>query len=200
MRLEMATEARFTDFSNANYVANHMKMPVFFAHAVKRLAEEFTDAVWLEAGSHSTITAMASQALGTSKSSFHAVNVTSDGAFRYLCDTTMKLWKEGQNVSFWPHHSVQTHSYTPVLLPPYQFEKPKHWMELKVPPKLQDSVQVIQQQAIAEAPKGLTTFVCHRDASQRSVRFRVNVESDKFSRLLSGYIMAKTAAVCPGMF
>ncbi|KAL5355203.1 hypothetical protein BJX96DRAFT_181164 [Aspergillus floccosus] len=200
MRLERATEGRSTDALNANYVANHLRKPVFFAHAVKRLAQEFPGAVWLEAGSNSTITAMASRALGTSKSSFQAVNITSDGAFRFLCDTTMKLWKEGQNVSFWPHHSVQTHTYTPVLLPPYQFEKSRHWMDLKVPPKLEDSVQVIEQPAIAEAPKGLTTFVCYRDASQRAVQFRVNIKSDKFNRLLSGHIMAKTAAVCPGMF
>nr|UBX54556.1 poliketide synthase [Aspergillus sp.] len=200
LKLERATEEESVDGLSANYVANHMRKPVFFAQAVKRLSQEFPEAVWLEAGSNSTITAMASRALGTSKSSFHAVNITSDGAFRFLCDTTMKLWKDGQNVGFWPHHSVQTALYTPVLLPPYQFERSRHWMDLKVPPKLEDSAQVIEQPVIAEAPKGLTTFVSYQDAAQRSVRFRVNVKTGKFNRLLSGHIMAKTAAVCPGMF
>ncbi|KAL4812713.1 hypothetical protein BDW67DRAFT_188396 [Aspergillus spinulosporus] len=200
LRLETATEERSAGVLNAKYLANHMRKPVFFAHAVRRLAHEFPDAVWLEAGSNSTITTMASRALGTSKCSFQAVNITTAGAFQFLCDTTTKLWKEGQNISFWPHHAIQTHSYTPVLLPPYQFEKSRHWMELRIPPNLKDSVQVVEQQATAEAPKGLTTFVGHRDASPRSVQFRVNVKSDKFNRLLSGHIVAKTTAVCPGMF
>lgn len=73
-------------------------------------------------------------------------------------------------------------------------------MDLKVPPKPEASVQVAEQPALIEAPKGLTTFVGYQDASQRSVRFRVNVTTDKFNRLLSGHIMANAAAVRPGMF
>lgn len=200
IKLERATEQESTSTLNANYVATHMRKPVFFAQAVKRLSDKFPVAIWLEAGSNSTITAMASRALGTSNSSFQAVNITSEGAFRFLCDTTVKLWKEGQKVSFWAHHRLQTPMYTPVLLPPYQFEKSRHWMDLKVPPKPEASVQVAEQTAIIEAPKGLTTFVGYQDASQRSVRFRVNVTTEKFNRLLSGHIMANAAAVCPGMF
>ncbi|KGO69364.1 Male sterility, NAD-binding [Penicillium expansum] len=198
--IETATEQVSTSTFNSSYVASHMRKPVFFAHAVKRLSDKFPAATWLEAGSNSTITAMASRALGTPNSSFLAVNITSEGAFQFLSETTIKLWREGQKVSFWAHHRLQTAMYTPVLLPPYQFEKSRHWMDLKVLPKPEASAKVTEQPALIEAPKGLTTLVGYQDASQRSVQFRVNVTTDKFNRLLSGHIMANTSAVCPGMF
>ncbi|KAJ5744672.1 Male sterility NAD-binding [Penicillium manginii] len=200
IKLERATEYESTNPLNATYLSEHMRKPVFFAHAVRRLSERFPAAVWLEAGSNSTITTMASRALGTSNSHFQPVNITSDSSFRFLSDATINLWKNGQNVTFWAHHRIQTPAYTPVLLPPYQFEKSKHWMDLRVPPKLEDSGHREEQLVAIEAPKGLTTFVGYQDASRRSVRFGVNVTSDKYIRLLSGHIMANEAAVCPGMF
>lgn len=200
IKLERATEQKPTDKLNAHYVASHMRKPVFFAQAVKRLSDEFPAAIWLEAGSNSTITAMASRAVGPSNSIFQGSNITSEGAFRHLCDTTMKLWKEGQNVSFWAHQHRQASAYTPLLLPPYQFDKSRHWMDLRVPPKPGVSVQVTEKPAVIEPPNGLTTFVGYQDASQHSVRFRVNITTDRFNRLVSSHVMANATAVCPGMF
>lgn len=200
INIETATVQVSISTFNSSYVASHMRKPVFFAHAVKRLSDKFPAATWLEAGSNSTITAMASRALGTSSPSFQAVNITSEGAFQSLSETTITLWREGQKVGFWAHHRLQTAMYTPVLLPPYQFEKSTHWMDLKVLPKPEVSAKVTEQPALIEASKGLTTLVGYQDASQRSVQFRVNVTTDKFNRLLSGHIMANTSAVCPGMF
>ena len=199
IRLERATEQKCTDRPNARFVADHMRNPVFFSQAVQRLANEYRSAIWLEAGSNSTVVAMASRALGPSSSSyFQPVNITSNGAFDLLVDTTTRLWKEGLNFFFWAHNHVQAFEYTPVIIPPYQFEKSKHWMELKKPPKLETAV--MSQPQTVELPKGLTTFIGYQDETKRSVRFRVNTTTEKFIRLLSGHIMAGTAAVCPGMF
>lgn len=200
IKLERATEHESTSPLSSSYLAEHMRNPVYFAHAVKRLSEKFPTATWLEAGSNSTITTMASRALGTSGSYFQPINITSEGSFRLLCDATINLWRNGHDASFWAHNRIQTPAYTPVLLPPYQFEKSKHWMDFKVPPKLEDSVQKTEQVAAVEVPKGLTTFAGYKDASRRSVKFVVNVTSEKYLRLLSGHIMANAAAVCPGMF
>ena len=199
IQLERATEQKRTDRPNARFVADHMRNPVFFSQAVQRLANEYRSAIWLEAGSNSTVVAMASRALGPSSSScFQPVNITSNDSFDLLVDTTTRLWKEGLSFSFWAHNHVQSSEYTPVILPPYQFEKSKHWMDLKKPPKLE--TPVMNQPSTVELPKGLTTFIGYQDDAKRSVRFQVNTTTEKFIRLLSGHIMAGTAAVCPGMF
>lgn len=196
--IERATEHRSNGKLEPRFLATHMRSPVFFNHAVQRLAEKFPAAVWLEAGSNSTVTAMASRALGSLGSAhFQPVNVTSDDSFQFLVDTTTKLWKEGLNVSFWAHHASQVSDYTPVLLPPYQFEKSRHWMELKRPPT--PEAAGLEQVVPAEMPKGLTTFMGYHDEEKWSVRFRVNTSIDKFQQPLQANFVVKTAAVAPGM-
>ena len=198
--LETATEYEFTDKRDEKFVARHLRSPVFFHHAVQRIAKKHPDATWLEAGSNSTVTTMASRALGSSGASsshFQPINITSDNSFNFLAEATSRLWKEGLRVLFWAHHPVQASSYTPVILPPYQFEKSKHWMDLKKAPKLEPLVVKTQTK---ELPKGLTTFVGYQDEANHSALFQVNTKTERFARLVSGHIMASVAAVCPGIF
>ena len=136
--LERATQEREAGPFSAAYVAEHMRQPIYFDHAVQRLAKQYTEAIWLEAGSNSTITTMASRALGIPKSStFQLVNVTSSSqALQQLVDATMNLWKAGLRVSFWPHSRAQTYQYAPIILLLYQFEKHRYWLEFKPPLKI----------------------------------------------------------------
>ena len=194
--LERATEFESTSKLTPRFVADHMRDPVYFNHAVQRLSQRCPSCIWLEAGSNSTITMMASRALGSPNSShFQSINITSDGAFQFLSEATTHLWKEGLSVSFWPHHSSQTSEYDPLLLPPYQFEKARHWMELKKPQKV--VVEPVAQSQIVELPKRLWTFIGYQDKEKRSVRFRVNTMIQKFSEYVSGHIIAQTAPLCP---
>lgn len=199
IRLELATEYKATEKLEAGFVAKHMRNPVYFHHAVQRLVKEFPSAIWLEAGSNSTVTNMASRALGRNSSSAHfqPINITSEGSWQFLVDATTKLWKEGLNVSFWTHHTSQVSEYAPMILPPYQFERSRHWMELKSPPKLQ--APIVEQGPLVEIPKGLTTFIGYQDKDNRAARFRVNTSIDKFQRSLLANIVAQTTAVTPGM-
>lgn len=107
---ERATkEGTTTAMPLPGFVASHMRDPVYFDHAVQRLAHRCPSAVWLEAGFNSGITTMASRALGSSESScFQPINLTSTDA---LADATTNLWKEGLNISFWAHNVVQTSEY-----------------------------------------------------------------------------------------
>ena len=199
IQFERATEQKYTKKLNAQYVSDHMRKPAFFNHAVQRLTKEYPNAIWLEAGSNSTVTSIVSRALGSSSSSFfQSVNITSDDSFQFLVDTTVKLWRQGLNVSFWAHHPVQVSDYTPVVLPPYQFEKFKHWLDLKIPPNL--DAPVLEQLQTVQLPKTLTTLVEYQDEAKRSARFQVNTTTDKYNHLISGHIMAGAAIVCPGMF
>jgi thioester reductase-like protein/acyl carrier protein/SAM-dependent methyltransferase len=200
IRFERATEGRTAEKPDSGYVAYHMRNPVYFDHAVQRLTKEFPAAIWLEAGSNSTITTMASRALnssGSSSSSFHAVNITTDNSFELLVDTTAKLWKEQLNVTFWPHHRSQTRQYTPVILPPYQFEKSRHWLETKKPPKPETITVEKAAAPIIDPPKGFTTFAGYLDENQRSLRFKINTTHETFQRHVNGHICAGVAAVWP---
>ena len=200
IRFERATENETTEKLDSGYLAYHMRNPVYFDHAVQRLAKEFPGAIWLEAGSNSTITTIANRALSSSASSsassFHAVNLTSDKSFDMLVDITTKLWKEQLNVTFWPHHRSQTHEYTPLILPPYQFEKSRHWLEPKAPPKL-ESITVEKAAPVVEPPKGFTTFVGFLNESQRALRFKINTTNEIFQKHVNGHICAGVAAVWP---
>ncbi|KAI1454970.1 hypothetical protein F4805DRAFT_460210 [Annulohypoxylon moriforme] len=195
IRLERATESRADSYEfTPRFVADHMKNPVFFNHAIQRLAKEFPSSIWLEAGSSSTITVMASRALGSSDAQyFQAMNLTNDRGIEGLTDATALLWKEGLRASFWAHHPLQTREYAPLLLPPYQFESSHHWLELKKPLKSVTSLESKTQ----EAPLGLFTFVGYKDATNRSARFRVNTMTKDYEKFVSGHKIAQTAPICP---
>ncbi|GAQ08086.1 hypothetical protein ALT_5407 [Aspergillus lentulus] len=199
IRVEHATEFKTTGLPAGSFIAQHLRNPAFFNHAVQRLAKEFPSAIWLEAGSNSTVTNMASRALGnSSKHHFQPVNITGEASsIQSLVDTTIKLWKEGLGISFWAHHAKQTPDYTPVILPPYQFEKSRHWMHLQEPPKL--DVSAAESLQHPDVAKVLTTFLGYQDPSQQSARFRVNTEVDKFQQPTSANVVASTAAVAPGI-
>jgi acyl transferase domain-containing protein/SAM-dependent methyltransferase/acyl carrier protein len=197
--LERATEARETRKLDATYVAEHMRNPVYFNHAVQRLSKQYPSAVWLEAGSNSTITAMASRALGAPKNShFQPINITSDGALQHIIDSTMTLWKTGLRVSFWGHSKAQTHEYSVILLPPYQFEKSRHWLEFKTPPKLLAPGSTTDTLGPSDVlPSTLWTFTGYEEEKQGSPRFRINTTNEKYENLVSGHVIAKTAPICP---
>ena len=195
--MERATEFAFSDRLNPSFVAEHMRYPVYFNHAVQRLIQKYPAAIWLEAGSNSTVTAMVSRALGSPSSShFQSVNITSDKAIDNIVDNTASLWRAGLRVSFWGHHSLHTVDHDPLLLPPYQFEKTRHWLDLKKPlkavtesPKPMDSVEKL--------PEGLLTFVGYKDNQNRSAEFRVNTMIPKYEKLVFGHVVAHTAPICP---
>ncbi|OTB00230.1 hypothetical protein M426DRAFT_66280 [Hypoxylon sp. CI-4A] len=197
IQLERSTEESYTEIS-AEFVADHMRNSVYFNHAVQRLAGRYPSATWLEAGSNSTITTMASRALGSPPDShFQGINITSDNGMKNLADATGALWKAGLKTEYWPHHALQTYEYGHIFLPPYQFEKVKHWMDLKKPAKTIEQVEEIPKLAEQELPTGLWTFLGYQDKEQRCARFRVNTFTKKYQDLVSGHLIAHTAPICP---
>ncbi|RAH63430.1 polyketide synthase [Aspergillus piperis CBS 112811] len=133
IHLERATEHAVSGLPPKRIVADHLRHPVYFGHAVERLAAKYPSCLWLEAGSGSTITLMVSRALEASSPNhkFQAVNITGQNGVGDLTDATIGLWKEGVPTTYWAHHFTQTPDYGIILLPPYQFEKSRHWMDNK---------------------------------------------------------------------
>ncbi|RDW86990.1 putative polyketide synthase [Aspergillus mulundensis] len=186
---------------SATFVADHLRKPVYFYHAIERLARAYPDSIWLEAGSNSTITTMAGRALrptsdivGQSQHHFQALNITHGGrGSDSLTETTLSLWKEGLRVSFWQHHAVQMNQYAHLILPPRQFAKTRHGQDIIAPKTDQGAMQ----QAEAPKPDGLWTFVGYEDNDERRPRFQINSESEKYLAMVEGHVMARTAAICP---
>lgn len=204
IHLERATETAFTGPLTAKFVPDHMRKPVYFSHAMQRLAEKYPAAIFLEAGSSSTITVMASRALAGQASKSHhfeSVSVTNDKGIDGLTDVTVSLWKQGLRVAFWGHHALQTGDYKHILLPPYQFEKSRHWMDYK---SASDLVASMTHEApVAAAPETdpkhmpLWEFLGYQ-GDRGHPRFRVNIVSETFKKLVAGHVFAHTAPVLSG--
>lgn len=192
--VEFATKEKCREELRPRYIADHMRNTVYFDYAVQRLSERYQSSVWLEAGSSSTVTSMASRALIGAKANSHVfcpVNITTDSATTNLTSTTLNLWKAGVNATFWQHHSSQTSEYPAMLLPPYQFEKSKHWMELKVPSNPQEATAPPVRQ------NGFWRFDRYQDAEHHSARFQVLTESEQYKEMVSSHLIAQTAPICP---
>jgi acyl transferase domain-containing protein/acyl carrier protein/SAM-dependent methyltransferase len=179
---------------DADTVANHLRNPVYFSDAVQRLARKYPTAIWLEVGSNATITSMASKGLNAPPAHhFQAVNLSGSQGIQRLIDTTISLWKNGLHVNYWGHSRAQTEAYSTLLLPPYQFEKKKHWLEFKSPPKA--TVTVVEERA--ELPTKLYSFTGYQDTKQRLARFRINTMIPKYHEIVAGHTIAGVASICP---
>ncbi|KAH6623650.1 hypothetical protein F5144DRAFT_658610, partial [Chaetomium tenue] len=207
--LERETEGYRECPSDASYVAEHMRDPVYWFQAVERLANKYPNAVWLEAGSNSTITNMASKALGMPRSAtFLPVNITGDDrCLQHLVDTTMGLWRAGVQVAFWPHSRAQTHQYAPIMLPPYQFERSRHWLDFKPPLEQvgQETQPSEQTKGGAEGgilpPSGPYTFFGYKDKkTKKESRFMINNAVKSYLGVVSGHVIANEAPVFPVPF
>ena len=200
IRLERATEQSELGPYSSDYIYQHLRNPVYFQHAVQRLAQQYPNAIWLEAGSNSTITNMASKSLTESTDSVcQPMNITTDASYSLLVDATVKLWRNGLTINFWAHHKSQVSDYSLLLLPPYQFEKSRHWLEIKQIPKMIEQA-ASPAPAISEPAKRLITFFGYLDDNKRSVRFQINTSLPEFKEMVEAHIMANTVAVMPGMY
>ncbi|KAF5978758.1 polyketide synthase [Fusarium coicis] len=205
--LERATRTRIDSKPDHRFVSEHMRNTVYFNHAIQRLANDYSSAVFIEAGSTSGITMMASRALAGHKNFssqyFQAVNFTNDKALDNLTDATISLWNQGLSFTSWGHHPIQSGEYTTMILPPYQFERSKHWLELKSPLRAVEAAAALlgPPQSTTEANEtvhggkdGLWSFVSSQAGSPV---FCINTSSDMYKSFISGHLIAQTAPICP---
>jgi len=211
--IERATEGAGNGELDWTFVPKHMRQPVFFNHAVQRLSKKHPQAIFLEAGSNSTITAMAARALARNSKDqhFQGLSVTNcESGFDSLTNATVSLWKQGLRVSFWAHHRTQALEYTTMLLPPYQFDKSsasRHWLPIKLPSEevnkrvakalLEQNGSFPTEVKNKEMTLGIWDFVGYQDSSKEHSRFRINPKSNKYMELVSAHVVAHTAPICP---
>ncbi|KAM0809498.1 putative Polyketide synthase [Seiridium cardinale] len=123
---------------------------------------------------------------------FQSVNVSDGPLMQGLPDATVALWRQGVSVSLWSHHRKQANEYRLLLLPPYQFEKTKHWTERKVLPGIIECPPQVES-----ISNPLWSFVGYLDSQKRSVRFRVNRDSKAFQTIVKDHVIAQAQPLCP---
>ncbi|KAJ0416962.1 hypothetical protein BJY00DRAFT_316374 [Aspergillus carlsbadensis] len=197
IHFERATAEPTEGTPTPSVIADHLRQPVYFEAAVQRLALRHDAAVWLEAGSNSTITSLARKALDTRVAghSFHGLNITSSGALGNLITTTIGLWKDHIPCEFWGHHALQAKEYSHLFLPPYQFERSRHWMENKPLPAADR--QEYAREDDAQNEDLLFSFTGYVDDDRRAMRYSVHTSHPQYIAAVSGHIAAKTAPIAP---
>ncbi|KAI9375905.1 hypothetical protein BJX61DRAFT_548425 [Aspergillus egyptiacus] len=176
--------ASWTEFNEAKIV-EHTRTPVYFAEALDRVAARLGPCTWLEAGSGSSVTRMARASLNSSSNHlFQPVQLTGDNALSGLVDSTLNLWKAGHRVQFWPFHRSERASYSSIDLPPYQFEKTRHWIDWI--DNVADKADTPAREP-HDASDRLLTFVKYLDDRQQHAEFRVNSRHDTYSFFVKGH-------------
>lgn len=115
---------------DASRLVRHTREPVWFCNAVQRIERDLGPCVWLEAGMKSSITSMAKRACADpAPHCFVNLNPRSaqDGMLQ-LVEATRTLWSQGFSLTQWPFQSTSITAPREIWLPPYQFDKSRHWI------------------------------------------------------------------------
>lgn len=193
----------------AKLLADHTRAPVYFEDAVRRIEARYGACTWLEAGSNTSVTSIARRALSDQKSNnntntnniFCPVNLNRDDALSALADTTVNLWKHGHHVQFWPFHRIHSQDYRALNLPPYQFEKTRHWLEFNLQtektsesaPALPKTPERPLTEPEPEPEPVLITFSGFQDAGdgvrvgQKQAVFTIDPRSEEWRALVDGH-------------
>ncbi|KAF6833860.1 Iterative polyketide synthase CazM 3 [Colletotrichum plurivorum] len=191
MHLEVCTETEASQTPSSDLVVEHTRRPVFFQQAVERLCKKYPQATWLEAGRGPSAVQLAKACTrGVEKTMFLAPQLTMSSATDSLVDVTVKLWKEGHSVQFWPFHRSQRWQYRHLSLPPYQFQKTRHWLPyIRAEADKPDASSATEDSAPAEF-----LALVRGDKSTQAV-FRISPSSERFQTLLAGHVMCGNAVM-----
>ena len=175
-------------------IVAHSREAVFFEDAVRRIERRLGPCIWLEAGSMSSITKMASTALGRAKSgppnSFLPLELATMDS---ILDTTVELRRKGINAHYWPYHNVQREQFANINLPPYQFEKTRHWLQYKDTPQ---EIEASHALAIETPFDGFMRLTKYENSHQPLSEFEINPMSQTFRVCAEGHAVLGNS-LCP---
>lgn len=199
--LETCTDMATWTEPTAKLIAAHTREPVFFGKAIQRLHARLGPCTWLEAGSDSSVVNMVRRALGQASSTankFISLQLNKPNSSKLIVDATVALWDASHRAQFWSFHKLQRPEYDHLRLPPYAWEKSKHWLELDmfaalntnnktdVPPPTNTAVQV-------ELPPILIRL---KSFDSRGHHFVINPRSKEYQSIVKD-LESLGGAVCP---
>ncbi|EAW12177.1 putative polyketide synthase [Aspergillus clavatus NRRL 1] len=188
IHLELCTKS--SESPNFRLLASHTRGSVFFQQAIERLEKRFPQSTFLEVGWGSSVIQLAKGCVAESRDHlFLSPQLRTSNALGSLADTTINLWKAGYAAQFWLFHRSQKASYQFLRLPPYQFEKTRHWLGFIADRGEKDPVPEpnIEAEPITHQ---LLKFLRFNDEKKSSAVFRIAPQSDRFKSMLNGHVMA----------
>ena len=184
IHLEMCT-AEPSDVSEAR-PAQHAREPVYFQEAVRRLESSLGPCIWLEAGMDSPIIPMIKRAL---VSPDHVLQPFKMGQVsQVLSDISTTFWREGIFVTHWTF--LKKHAFKQIWLPPYQFQRTKHWLQ-NIDRVIELQNAVVERPTI-ETPERVTKLV----SGNGSNVFNIHQETQRFTKIVSGHAV-RQRPLCP---
>lgn len=195
--LETCTDTSNWTTPTAKLITAHTREPVFFGQAVQRLQAKLGPCTWLEAGSDSSVVGMVRRALGqssTANNNFVPMQLNKPNATELVVDATMALWTAGHRTQFWNFHKSQRAQYHFLRLPPYAWEKSKHWLDLDMSAALpsKDNTEV-PPAAKVELPPVLIRL---ESFDSRGHHFVINPSSEEYQTIVKD-LESSGSSVCP---
>ena len=168
-------------------IAQHTRTPVYLQQAVQRLETRLGPCLWLEAGIDTPIMSMVRKAVKKAEThSFLAVKSAKspEDPMSPVAECVADLWRQGIQVKHPSFVSHQRNGLQPMWLPPYQFERVRHWL-----PYVDRAIEAINSQpaATVQEPREDNTrlkLVTSRD--DKGV-FNINIQSPRFANLLADH-------------
>ncbi|EFQ36407.1 beta-ketoacyl synthase domain-containing protein [Colletotrichum graminicola M1.001] len=188
IHIEVCSETQNNRNLGTSLVVEHSRRPVYFKQAVQRLMKKYPQATWLEAGRGSSYTQLVQACAQHPNSySFVSTQLTTSNAQNSLVNATVKMWKEGHCVQFWPFHRTQRRQYRHLSLPIYQFQKTRHWLSYTRATTAKKESSTVQH----GEPKDpeMLSFVTG-DKSTEAV-FCISTSSKRFQSLVMGHFMCR---------
>ena len=194
IHIETCSPERSWSRIGAREISQHTRMPVYFSQAVERVAERQKSSVWLEAAPGSSVVAMARRVLKENSGAqhiFQSMDLGGPNAQSNLAKASSQLWAAGSNPQFWPFHSAQNR-FAWINLPPYQFEKTRHWMEYK--PSIKNVIEAVKPPT--EKQSGLVELLGNGNINSDEVVFSVDPTNAFFVLCTQGHAVLHNS-LCP---
>ena len=186
--IETCTDVATWSEPSPELIVAHTREPVYFAHAIKRLQQKLGPCTWVEAGSSSGILTMTKAVLGSDASNSTYVPLTLDkpSSNAALVDTIISLWNAGQSVQFWNFCRLQHQQFDRLRLPPYAWDKTRHWLPLKMAGGL-GTTSPSTTVAVTTAPPAYLPPVLIRleSTNSNSYQFTIDSSSEEYQHIVA---------------
>ncbi|KAI0141207.1 BcPKS16, polyketide synthase [Xylariaceae sp. FL1272] len=192
--LETCTFAAMQGDFDAEFMINHTRQPVYFAHAVERIEKRLGACLWLEAGTESPIIPMLKRAINDKNHTFQQFSLDRSGA-HLSAVVVSNLWKRGLQTTFWPFLTPRQSGIRQLWLPPYPYKGKKAWLpNVDHFSEFRDSLSSLDPpKAEPVTPLQLVTFL---GAEGNENRFAVNTGTTRFQDIVSGH-RVRNKPLCP---
>lgn len=201
--LETCTAER-SDAITATRPSQHMREPVHFSDAVRRIEKRLGPCIWLEAGMDSPIIPMIKRALATPDGhSLHAIKMSEcQEPMKLMSDVTGNLWREGIWVTYWNFLPPRRHAYKQIWLPPYQFHATGHWLQNidrvieAQKATVADKPTIVEEHQKSRPPLRLLSAVNSADKNDRFKEFEICLRTQRYTDIVSGHAV-RQRPLCP---